>query len=71
MSNIFANPGLKGNPHFTDVTALTDLPEVQVSAILTLAYEQRTANLIAHAQLLSPSPELTALAQTITERLGL
>lgn len=43
----FNNPGLEGNPHFTDVTCLDQPGDQQIAAILTLAYEQRTATLVA------------------------
>ena len=43
----FSNPGLAGNPHFVDVMALTDREGQQISATLTLAFEQRTASMIA------------------------
>lgn len=45
--NVFANPGLPGNPHFADLISLTNIEEVKVSATLALAYEQRTATLVA------------------------
>lgn len=47
--SIFNNPGLEGNPHFKDVTAMdaAEIQAVHVSATLALVYEQRTANLIA------------------------
>lgn len=46
MSTRFTNPGLEGNPHFVDLTCL-EREDEQVAATLTLAYEQRTSNLIA------------------------
>jgi hypothetical protein len=44
---VFANPGLEGNPHFADVTTTDTNVLQQISATLTLAYEQRTASLVA------------------------
>lgn len=51
------NPGLGGNPHFVDVTAQTESDAQLTSATLALAYEQRTANLIA----LWSNPEVTLM----------
>lgn len=48
MSTMHQNPGLEGNPHFIDVTCISDQDDAMIiSTVLTLAYEQRTANLIA------------------------
>lgn len=63
---------MPGNPHHheADRSELGEQTFVQVQATLALAYEQRTANLIAWAAL--PAPErMGTLANEIRDRLGL
>lgn len=61
-----------GNPHFreADRSELGEIPFVQAQATLALAYEQRTANLIALA---TQNGRKASLAESyeIAERLGL
>ena len=67
---------MKGNSHFDLAqTAYTrSLPDhAQVQATLALAYEQRTANLLALMAIIAdePSPEDETITDEILSRLGL
>jgi hypothetical protein len=73
--SIHSNPGLDGNPHFTDVNCLSEDSDRQTSATLTLAYETRTATLVtlfaACQDVRLFEVDYTALANEIIDRLQL
>lgn len=76
MSTRFTNPGLEGNPHFVDLICLAEPGDEQIAATLTLAYEQRTASLIALLAAGTTAVQVAGVdysnvADQIKERLGL
>jgi hypothetical protein len=63
-----------GNPHARHANELNTEPFVQAQAVLTLAFEQRTANLLAWLQLQVSVPDLAMDDPAVVEiqkRLGL
>ncbi|WP_346921320.1 hypothetical protein [Glutamicibacter creatinolyticus] len=77
MSNLPGNPFAEGPDNFRETLHLAGKSHLayEISATLALAYEQRTANLIALAQLCvsidGPTVDLSEDLQQITERLGM
>lgn len=65
--------GLKPNSHAEETLGLrTETSESVVYALLAVAFEQRTANLIAHLEAGFMTPgEVPAIVEEITARLGL
>jgi hypothetical protein len=62
---------MAGNPHHreADRSELGEAVFVQTQAVLAVAYEQRTANLLAWAAL-DPEQRMGPLANEIRERMG-